>query len=78
MLWFVLALFAVILTWKRGTQVFIRQDRQGPRSYGFRTYVRVSRQGYLPTVGYLAKSFLRYFRWSYHPDQEGAAAPGGV
>ena len=77
MLWFVLALFTIILTWKRGTQVFIRQDTQGPQSYGFRTYVTVSRQGYLPTVGYLAKSFLRYFSWRYHPERENALTPGG-
>lgn len=74
MFWFVLVLLAVILTWKRGTQVFIRQDREGPRCYGFRTYVQVSREGYLPTVGYLTKSFLRYFRWHYHPQHEGSVA----
>lgn len=76
MFWFLLAVWAVVLTWKRGTQVFIEQSpgegdvREKPR-YGFRAYVAASRAGYLPTVGYLVRSFLRYLRWSYHPGTEG-------
>lgn len=69
-LWFLVALFGILLTWKRGTQVFIRQDVGGPRCYGFKTYIRVSRAGYLPRVSYLIRSTLRYFNWRYHPESE--------
>jgi predicted metal-dependent hydrolase len=70
MLWFVPVLFVVVLTWKRGTQVFIRQDKTTNTSYGFRAYLGASRAGFLPTVSYLVTSFLRYFRWQYHPSRE--------
>lgn len=76
MFWFLLAVCAVVLTWKRGTQVFIEQDNNGKlgcerKRYGFGAYIAASRAGYLPTVGYLMRSFLRYLRWSYHPANEG-------
>ena len=72
--WFALAVCVIVLTWTRGTQAFIRQDqaRCGNQSrFGFSAYVRASRDGFLPSVGFLMKSFLRYVRWGYHPSVEG-------
>lgn len=72
--WFFLVVAAIVLTWKRGTQVFIKQDHalSGKRQrYGFRSYLIASRAGYLPSVGYLTMSFLQYLRWGYHPANAG-------
>ncbi|MGC1508636.1 metal-dependent hydrolase [Ketobacter sp. MCCC 1A13808] len=65
-------MFLILLTWKRGTQVFISQDKSGPQRYGFKAYRRAAKLGYLPGLGLLFKAFLRYFRWNYHPHSEGS------
>ncbi|MDY6921857.1 MAG: metal-dependent hydrolase [Pseudomonadota bacterium] len=69
--WFFLVMLGVVLTWKRGTQVFIQQDRDGPKRYGFAAYLRTSRAGLLPRMGYIFRCSLAYFRWNYHPKNQG-------
>jgi predicted metal-dependent hydrolase len=65
-------MFFILLTWKRGTQVFIRQDKSGPSKYGFKAYWRAAKLGYLPGLGLLLKAIFRYLRWNYHPQSEGS------
>ena len=72
MLIFIPVMFFILLTWKRGTQVFIKQDKSGPAKYGFKAYRRAAKRGCLPSLGLLSKAFLRYFSWRYHPRNEGS------
>lgn len=70
--WFVLVLMVILLTWKRGTQVFLQQSEpERTRGYGFRAYLRASRLGLVPPVLYLCRQFLRYLKPGYHPMSEG-------
>lgn len=70
-LWFGPVLGVLLLTWKRGAQVFFKQDNSGPKRYGFRAYLKASNEGLLPSVGYLTKHCLRYLKFNYHPKTEG-------
>lgn len=74
MFWYVLALLALITIWVRATKVFLVQDQAltGERgNYGFKAYLKAGQEDYVPPFGFMLKSFLRYFKWSYHPEQEG-------
>lgn len=71
--WFVLVLLVILLTWKRGTQVFIQQAEPGRHQrYGFRAYRQASRLGLVPTASYLCRQLLRYLKPGYHPVREGS------
>lgn len=68
---FVLALLVILLTWKRGTQVFIQQsDYEDKTRYGFKAYLRDSRLDLLPRVGFVFWNLLRFLKPGYHPKYE--------
>lgn len=67
---FLLVFAAIVLTWKRGTQAFLRQDAAALPWYGLRGYRESARRGHLPSVGFILRACLRYFRPGFHPQGE--------
>ena len=62
----------ILILWMIGTHYLMRNSQSAPQKVRFFTeWRRAARQDRLPSIGFLFKSVLRYFRPSYHPEEEG-------
>ena len=62
--------------WIWGAAHLIRHDPglAGRLGYSMREHQKAARKGLLPAWSLLGAAIPRYFRWSYHPSQEGSPA----
>ena len=65
---------AFLLTWKRGTQAFLRQDPRVEQKYSVRDYRASSKRGHLPPIAYMLRASLRFMRLGFHPCTEASTA----
>ncbi|MFZ5601010.1 MAG: metal-dependent hydrolase [Pseudomonadota bacterium] len=67
---FLLVFGAMVLTWMRGARAFLRQDAAALPCYGLRGYRESARRGHLPSVSFILRACMRYFRPGFHPESE--------
>lgn len=59
-----------IYLWIRATKRFLQNSDDNEVNYGMREYVKASRRGLLPTIGYLVFRSISYFKFGFHPEKD--------